>query len=171
MIEYIVVVGALLLAFYIAGRPWWRSYRRRKNRLKALAHGRKMEHQAAKLLRRWGYRILDRHPRAEARWWVDGEVKSAVVEVDYLVRRRRRKYAVEVKTGKSADPSHRNTRRQLLEYARTYAVDGLLLLDADAERLYRVRFDSKTERFPWRVFGVGVALGLTVSLALWIAFD
>ena len=86
-----------------------------------------------------------------------------------MVKRRRRKYAVEVKTGKSADPSHRNTRRQLLEYAKTYAVDGLLLLDADTERLYHVRFDPKTERFPWRAFGLGSSLGFAVSVGLWIA--
>jgi len=169
MIEYIVVLGALLLALFIAGRPWWRNYRRRRARRRAFAHGRKMETQAAKMLRRWGYRILARHPRAEASWWVDGQLKKAVVEVDYLVKRRRRKYAVEVKTGKSADPTHRNTRRQLLEYAKTYAVDGLLLLDADAERLYRIRFDPKTERFPWRTFGLGIGLGFALSIALWIA--
>jgi len=169
MIEYIIVVGVLLFALLIAGPSSWRTYRRRRNRRRALAHGRKMETQAAKMLRRWGYRILDRHPRAEARWWVDGQLMTAVVEVDYLVKRRRRKYAVEVKTGKSADPSHRSTRRQLLEYAKTYAVDGLLLLDADLKRLYQVRFDPKTERFPWRAFGLGIGLGISVSLGLWIA--
>jgi Holliday junction resolvase-like predicted endonuclease len=169
MFEYIVILCALLLALLIAGRPWWRGYRQRKKRLHALSHGRKMETQAAKMLRRWGYRILDRHPRAEARWWVDGVTRTAVVEVDYLVKRRRRKFAVEVKTGKSADPSHRNTRRQLLEYAKTYAVDGLLLLDADRERLYEVRFDPKIDPDRWRSFALGFLTGLSLPMAFWIA--
>jgi Holliday junction resolvase-like predicted endonuclease len=128
-----------------------------------------MEDRAAGILRRLGYRVTERHPRAEARWWVDDVLRTAVVEVDYVAKRRGRRFAVEVKTGKSADPSHRHTRRQLLEYAKTYAVDGLLLLDADTERLYEVRFDPKGRRVCWGPFWWGITLGFCLAAGLWRA--
>jgi Holliday junction resolvase-like predicted endonuclease len=169
MFEVILALCGLALALFFAGRPWFRRLRARRRTQRALAHGRKMEDRAAGILRRLGYRVTERHPRAEVRWWVDGVLRTAVVEVDYVAKRRGRRFAVEVKTGKSADPNHRHTRRQLLEYAKTYAVDGLLLLDADAERLYEVRFDPKSESVRWGPFWWGLTLGFLAANGLWLA--
>jgi Holliday junction resolvase-like predicted endonuclease len=169
MLELTIALSGLVLALFFAGRLWWGRRRARRRSRRALSHGREMEDRAAGILRRLGYRVIERHPRAEARWWVDDVLRTAVVEVDYIAQRRGRRVAVEVKTGKSADPSHRQTRRQLLEYAKTYAVDGLLLLDADAERLYEVRFDAKSAPVRWGPFWWGIVIGFCVPAALWLA--
>ncbi len=45
-----------------------------------------------------------------------------------------------MKSGGAAAVTTRATRRQLLEYAYTYGLDGVLLVDMEAERIVRVEF-------------------------------
>ena len=39
--------------------------------------------------------------------------------------------------------THRATRRQLLEYAAVFDVDGVLLVDAEGGRIHRVEFPGR----------------------------
>ena len=92
------------------------------------------------MLRRRGYRLLAREVTATARVRVDGTVEEYVVRADALVRRRWRRYVVEIKNGACATVAHRGTRRQLLEYACTFRCSGVLLVDAAHGRVRRVEF-------------------------------
>lgn len=90
------------------------------------------------LLQRRGYRILAEEHPLSAKMIIDDQVYSYGVRIDFIVQKGRRTYGVEVKTGEQAtNPLHRQTRRQLLEYSQLLAVDGLLLLDMEAEELMR----------------------------------
>jgi hypothetical protein len=94
------------------------------------------------LLERAGYAVLER--QVVGSWTVraDGEPVTFGLRADYLVARQGRRYIAEVKTGRLAPRlSHGPTRRQLLEYGAAFDVDGVILVDADAETLVHVDID------------------------------
>lgn len=161
--------GAALL-FWARERLGRRALRRR------FARAEKGEAHARDLLQRWGFAILADQPSFEGAMEVDGEVREISIRPDFLVEKRGELAAVEVKTGESAvDPAKRHTRRQLREYAALAPVDALYLLDAEGERLLRVRF-PESERgvrgrrgASLRLFVLGVAVGLALAaLGAWL---
>ena len=104
--------------------------------------GHRGEEQARRLLRKAGYRIEAEQVSGCVRVRVDGRCQEFVVRADAMVRRRRRRYVVEIKAGqKNATVADRATRRQLLEYTRVFDVDGALLVDVPAKRISRIEFD------------------------------
>jgi hypothetical protein len=114
--------------------------RARRRMARSRRAGRRGESRALRLLRRRGYRVLAREVRAKVRVRVDGRTLEYDVRADALVRRWWRRYVVEIKTGGSATPANRATRRQLLEYACAFRCRGVLLVDADGGRIRRVEF-------------------------------
>lgn len=129
--------GAVLAAWLTARTLRWRVRTRGR---RAQARGARLEVEAADALRAAGFQVLARHPEAGYLLEVDGEVLEVELQVDYLARRDGRTFAVEVKTGGSARPRQAGTRRQLLEYALFYPVDGVLLFDGDRGHIQTVRF-------------------------------
>lgn len=116
------------------------------------------EREAADLVRGHGFRVLGEQVRGVVRFWVDGERREVGVRADLLLARGRRRFVAEVKTGRLApDPAHGATRRQLLEYARAFDVDGVLLIDMEARQIVEVDFERKT--------GLGLVPGLALLLA------
>lgn len=106
---------------------------------------------AKKFLIKHGYEIIQEQPRHSAALLVDGEERKYEVRADFLVARRRRRYVVEVKTGKVAtNPASSNTRRQLFEYSRVYDVDGLLFFNAESRKIMTIAFpgDEQTSNNP-----------------------
>ena len=96
---------------------------------------------ALRLLRRAGYELLEQEVTGEGVVVVDGEPHSFHVRADALVQRRRRLYVAEFKNGPEASRvSTRATRRQLLEYAWVFDVDGVLLVDAEVGLIQDVQF-------------------------------
>lgn len=72
---------------------------------------------------------------------VDGKSETFQVRGDLLVRRRRRLYLAEIKGGAEVSSvAHRGTRRQLLEYACAFEVDGVLLVDMHRSEVRAVTF-------------------------------
>ena len=133
------VAGLLLLLGLWLGVAWtgWRAAAdgRRRQRL-----GRRGERTALQLLQRAGYRVLDTQVTGYMRLRVDGRVRDFVVRADALVQHQRRRYVAEFKAGWAGSRvEHRDTRRQLIEYALAYEVDGVLLVDAARERIVRVQ--------------------------------
>ena len=119
------------------------------------------EARAEKLLARAGYRVEAR--QATQRWTVsvDGAPQSITLRADFVVARRGRRYVAEVKTGDDApDVSSPATRRQLLEYRCAFAVDGVLLVDAEARRVHAVDFALPRPSSAWRAVVVAFAIGL-----------
>ncbi len=88
-----------------------------------------------------GYAIVRRQAAEAVAMVVDGDEQHALVRVDFLVSRAGKIYAAEAKGGATAaDPTYAPTRRQLLEYAVTFDVDGVLLVDATRGRIHAIDF-------------------------------
>ncbi|MEM1349592.1 MAG: hypothetical protein AAGI01_13605 [Myxococcota bacterium] len=140
---WLAILGALgvFVGCSMAWTKWQRAAPERAL-LHRAARAAQAEEDAAQVLREWGYVILD--DQAEHTWVVhiDGAPRRIDLRADYLVRRGRRRYVAEVKTGRAApDIACAATRRQLLEYRLAYAVDGVLLVDMEAMELHEVVFD------------------------------
>lgn len=144
MIGWLAALGLVFLGWWLA-RRWdaWRGNRRRERGLAG-------EQQAEVLLRRWGFRILERQAERVVRMEVEGEEWECPVRADFLVERDGRSWVVEVKTGQRApDPSNGSTRRQLLEYCLVFGSDRLLLLDMESQTLRTIVFPSLRRLIPW----------------------
>lgn len=155
----LLLVQTLRLA-WVRGRP-----RRRleSTRRRALAG----EREAEALLRAAGYRVEARQPTAAVAYALDGDEVRVEVRADLLVRRGRQRYVAEVKTGaKATELANRATRRQILEYAHAFEVDGILLVDADRGRVSTVRVPERAVRAPKAAFGWALVFGVALALAL-----
>lgn len=116
----------------------WRVARRTA---KSRQLGRRGEIKGRRLLERHGYDVLAEQVSGEVILWVDGHRRRFTVRADALVQRRRRRYIAEYKGGPEvARVDHRGTRRQLLEYAHAFDVDGVVLVDAVQGRVALVEW-------------------------------
>jgi hypothetical protein len=149
---------------------------RRRRIAQAREHGALGEVRAEALLRRLGFRILGRQVAGGYGLGVDGERVAVDLRADYVVGARGRRFVAEVKTGVFAPRLETaTTRRQLLEYRVAFDVDGVLLVDADAERVRVVEFPFAVPasgggtRLGGRLFWlvVGIAAGALAALAFW----
>ena len=131
-----LAVGLTLAALVAAGRARWHRWRSRRR----VVRGKRLEAQAPAHLAREGFRVVASQPAVDYSWLLDDEIRTTRLTADFLAVRRGRRYVVEVKSGAGATPERRATRRQLLEYAVAYPVDGVLLFDAEQDRLRRVDF-------------------------------
>ncbi len=132
------------------------------------------EEDAAGVLRAHGYAI--EADQAEHHWHVglDGSPFEVELRADYLVRRGRKRYVAEVKSGYAA-PSLGTaaTRRQLLEYRVAYDVDGVLLVDMEAVNVHRIDFGDRVEgregglAVRARGFVGGVCCGVAGAAIMW----
>lgn len=162
-------VVAALVAFFLAGflAEHFVSARLRSHRARArLSRAKRGERRAADLLERLGYRIEGREVETEYAVRVGSASRRVLVRADYVVARASRRFVAEVKTGEAADIGSSATRRQLLEYERAFAVDGVLLVDPENARVDRVDFRFRRERALLRVAVLAFALGLAVAFAL-----
>jgi len=120
----------------------------------------------AVLLERAGFAVIDRQVRHALTVTVDDDAYDAGLRCDYLVERDHERWVAEIKTGTDA-PSLANpaTRRQLLEYQVAYAAVGVVLVDATAGTLHRVRFALDVAAAPprWPLFALGLALGAAAT--------
>ena len=90
-----------------------------------------------------GFVILARQPRLVFALSVDGASRSVELRADWLVERGGRRFVADTKTGgKAPSLDHAPTRRQLLEYRVAYEVDGVLLVDAETDRIHEVVFPA-----------------------------
>lgn len=158
------------LALVQTARLWWRGaavrWRLRDQSERAAAG----ELRAEKLLKKAGYRVDAR--QVTRRWavLVDGEPHEVTLRADFVVARGRRRFVAEVKTGDDApEIAAPATRRQLLEYRCAFAVDGVLLVDAEARRVHAVDFALPSERGSWRAAYVALLAGLMLGAALVLA--
>ena len=79
--------------------------------------GRRAEKKALRVLRKNGYRLLERQPQFEHSLLVAGQLKQFIVTPDFTVRKGGRIFAVEVKSSRAGPlVSQAGVRRQILEY-------------------------------------------------------
>lgn len=172
----LVLLGAaVLLAVVQSARLAWQGFWRRRTIAIRREKGAAGELRAEKLLQEWGFGILGRQVAVSYDVHIDGEPLAIDLRADYLVSHGDKRYIAEVKTGRAAPridtPA---TRRQLLEYRIAFDVDGVLLVDADAERLHAVEFPlgavemPRPSRLTWLL--AGMLIGATVMLGVGLAF-
>lgn len=142
-----VAVAIVLASFVVASlwRSWVASAKMRARGARARAG----ELAAAGLLESCGLEVIDAQATIEYPIEVDGETMMIALRADYLVRDRRTRatYVAEVKTGAFAPRLETAaTRRQLLEYAIAFDVDGVLLVDAEARTVRAVAFPTERHR-------------------------
>jgi Holliday junction resolvase-like predicted endonuclease len=177
--EVAAALGAALLLFALvqslrlAGARWAVRARLRRAR----ERGAEGEERAEALLLRRGYAILGRQVARSYGIGIDGRVMEVDLRADFLVAHEGRRFVAEVKTGRLAPrldtPA---TRRQLLEYRVAFDVSGVLLVDAESERVHAVEFPlpsrtrARASRVPWIALGVLVGVALTAAAQAWMAF-
>ena len=141
---WLVLAGGLFLGVVIT--RWVRSLRERLRMWWKRRLGTRGESRATKLLKKAGYTVLDEQVERQGSVLLDGDEHTFKLRADALVERDGKRLVVEVKGGpQAAQISNRNTRRQLLEYACHYDVDGVLLVDAHGGSIHRVEFPALSE--------------------------
>lgn len=129
-----ILVGALIAL-------WSSRLTQRRGGRRHQRHGLRSEREAERLLTKAGYTIEARQPVATWTMQIDGEDVEVRCRGDLLVRRRGRRYIAEVKAGRhGANSAIAGTRRQLLEYALAFSVDGVLLVDMRERRVHQIAF-------------------------------
>lgn len=161
-----LALGALLLT----GAAIWLAFRvrrrlGRRSRVRRAARALRAERLAAGVLEACGYEVIGRQVRQSWGLCADDEDVKFTLIADYLVERRGQRWVAEVKTGDRAlDLRYGPTRRQLLEYREAFAVDGVLLVDAERQTVRSVRFRHRPKR--WATAAIQFGAGLLVGLVL-----
>ena len=138
-------VGVLLLLLCLAIGLWLGLFLMRQVVVRRVARSRRLgaegEARAERILTDSGCKIVERQATRTGTVLVDERERPFRVRADALVAYRGQRFVAEYKGGvESAQISHRPTRRQLLEYAWVFDVDGLLLVDADAGVIHAIEF-------------------------------
>lgn len=170
-----IVAAALLcivLGIWIGNRV--RRFWLRRTLARRFRRARKGEARARDWLEGNGFTVMDEQVSQQSVLIVNGEEAPFVVRADYVVERDGVRAVVEVKTGAVANPSARETRRQILEYAWVYNVREVYLFDADCEELHSIRVPStgpeaSRPRKAWLAalpFTVGIVIGVLAQRML-----
>jgi hypothetical protein len=162
------LLWALLVLAGAALALWLRRWVGRRSRRQRIARAQRAERNAAGLLEARGFAVLGRQVRQSWSLVADTDEVEFTLVADYLVERGGRRWVAEVKTGDRAlDLRHGPTRRQLLEYRQAFAVDGVLLVDAEGQSVRHVHFRGSAAASSARpravAFGVGVISGLSLA--------
>lgn len=165
-----MLVSALIAWFVLHLVQHWR----RARRVRRAARASRAERAAASVLEAHGYAIIGRQVRQRWSLLADGQELSFHLVADYLVESGGARWVAEVKTGERAlDLRYGPTRRQMLEYRQAFGVEGVLLVDAEAESVRSVQFRepprlggsawprSALQQLVW--LGVGLVLGVLMT--------
>jgi hypothetical protein len=154
---------AALVCAWLAARL--RASRPRRRLEKHVHRARRAETDGCRLARSHGYKVLAQEVLSHSRLIVDGVPQRFPVRADLLLARGRRRYVGEIKSGPVASrPENRSTRRQLMEYAHAFQVDGVLLFDMEKHRIREISIPAVADpRFGRRrSFILGTILGAMV---------
>ena len=117
-------------------RLWWKNFLFMLLRKR----GKKGERTSIKLLERYGYKVLDEQIKLNGYFFIDDALREFELRPDLLVEKDGVRYIAEIKTGEVANPSNRNTRRQLHEYSYYSGHDIILLVDPIKRTIKRLSF-------------------------------
>ncbi|MDB4835208.1 hypothetical protein OAH12_01350 [Cyclobacteriaceae bacterium] len=109
------------------------------------------EKEAYNVLKKLGFKIIGQNIRYEYDLLVNQLDTKILLEIDYLVKKGKKTYIVEVKTGNSATKiQNSSTRRQILEYSLFVPNDGIFLLDMENEYLQEIEFPGYKQKIKHR---------------------
>jgi len=101
------------------------------------------QEEAESLLKKKGFKIIDKQKRADIVTYIDGKPNLGYVQADFIVERNGKKFVAEVKAGEMvSDPNEPSTRRQMMEYKFAYKPFGLLLVNMLDRSIHSVDFES-----------------------------
>jgi hypothetical protein len=168
-----LLLGVLLIGVTVWVTLWLRHQWSRSARVRRAARAQRAERSAAGFLEASGFKVIGRQVRQSWTLRADGEEVRFTLIADYLVTRGGQRWVAEVKTGeRSLDLRYGPTRRQLLEYREAFAVQGVLLVDAEGRTLRSVRFPEPQTRAAHALgivkLGVGMVLGWALA-AYWFS--
>ena len=98
------------------------------------------ERKAEKLLKKNGFRIIQKQFLIESALQVNNETKFFNVKPDFLVKKNNEIFIAEVKTGDSASIKNISTRRQLLEYSVINNSNRIILVDMSNQSISIINF-------------------------------
>ena len=139
----ILILGILLGSFLF----FFISQKLKRIQIKRmLSTAKRAEKNAISFLTKAGYDIVDIQKKQPITIKIDGRPHSSYVQADFLAKKGRKLYVVEVKTGKMTRATTAIVRRQLLEYYLVFNPHGILLLDMENGTLKEIEFKwQKTE--------------------------
>ncbi|MBN42485.1 MAG: hypothetical protein CL573_03235 [Alphaproteobacteria bacterium] len=141
--DFFIAIIAICIILFLGwkARESWQGFKFGISRKR----GARGERDAVKLLRAEGYEILSTQVPFEGTIHVDSDPLEFSTRVDFLVEKDGIKLLAEVKTGASASPANRLTRRQLREYAELSYSKKVLLVDATAGKVMEIDFSISKE--------------------------
>ena len=107
--------------------------------------GQKGEKTSVKLLEKNGYKVIDQQIKLNGFFFIDDAFKQFDLRPDFLVEKEGIQYIAEIKTGEVANPTNRNTRRQLHEYSYYSGHKVVLLVDPIKKSIKRLSFQRVNE--------------------------
>ena len=137
----LVLIIFVVLFFIWLGwkiRIWWKNFLFMLLRKR----GQKGEKVSIYLLEKNGYKILDEQIKLNGYFFIDDDLKQFELRPDFLVEKDGVRYIAEVKTGEVANPTNRNTRRQLHEYSYYSGHEVVLLVDPIKKSIKKLSFQK-----------------------------
>jgi hypothetical protein len=129
------VIGCVL--FFFASRAFLSHKMSRRVELAQFS-----QEEAEALLKKRGFRIIDKQKRADVITYIDGKPNLGYVQADLIVEKDGKRYVAEVKAGELvSDPTEPSTRRQLLEYKFAYEPYGILLVNMLDKTIHKIDFE------------------------------
>tara|TARA_B100000900_G_C20254991_1_gene583578 strand:+ start:77 stop:532 length:456 start_codon:yes stop_codon:yes gene_type:complete len=135
----LILITCLAIFFTWLGwkiRLWWKNF----FFMLVRKRGRKGERTSINLLEKSGYKVLDEQIKLNGYFFIDDELNEFDLRRDLLLEKDGIQYIAEIKTGEVANPSNRNTRRQLHEYSYYSNQEVVLLVDPIKKIIKRLSF-------------------------------
>ena len=157
------VIGGVL--FFFASRALFSHKMSRRVELAQFS-----QEEAESLLKKKGFRIIDKQRRADVITYIDGKPNLGFVQADFIVEKNGKKYVAEVKAGEMvSDPTEPSTRRQLLEYKFAYKPYGILLVNMLDRTIHNIDFEtpSRSEDKIFRLI-LGALIVIIVLGIVWV---
>lgn len=163
----ILILGIILggFLFYNINKVW------QSIKIKGmLANAKKAERDAIYLLKKNGYEVIGMQVKRNIVTYINGRAYPGYVKVDFLVKKKRKKYIVEVKTGQQTRATQSLVRRQLLEYFLVFNPHGILLVDMERKKIQTIEFEWGSEKYSWTNLLIVAIFGFFIGIVLWSLF-
>lgn len=143
LLIFALIIVVVVIIITIKSFVYYQSFKIKKRIKKGLVG----EQQAFKFLEKNNYKVLDAQIKLSHTFWINEEKVTVDIAPDYLVKKKGKRFLVEVKTGESVgDMYNASTRRQVLEYALVNPYDGILLVNMIDKSIQEIRFSFKSRK-------------------------
>ena len=138
LLFFLLIISSIILFIWLGWkiRLWWKNFLFMLLRKR----GKKGEQNSIMLLEKNGYKVLDEQIKLSGYFFIDDKLNEFDLRPDLLVEKDGIQYIAEIKTGEVANPSNRNTRRQLHEYSYYSNQEIVLLVDPIRKSIKRLSF-------------------------------